>query len=144
MADKPRADLYESGPMHERRRSTVASVNLNKNLDAKYVSLSSRLASAELTIARIHNPLGDIPQEALFADVEAFCQKNGLADKTALMQKGALVAQNPGNYENMGLEEDQKEALRIEVSLSTSWWEYGITLQRTPTSGSTHSNCTSL
>ena len=69
--------------------------------------------------SRIHNPLADIPQDALFADVEAFCRETGLDDKVGLMQKGALVAQNPGNYENLGLEEDEKEALRIEVQSST-------------------------
>jgi hypothetical protein len=30
-----RASYYELGPNMERRRSTVADINLNKNLDAK-------------------------------------------------------------------------------------------------------------
>jgi hypothetical protein len=51
----------------------------------------------------------------LYADVAAFCNEHGLADKIPIMQRGALVAQNPGDFESMDLEEDEKESLRIEV-----------------------------
>jgi Sugar (and other) transporter len=76
-------------------------------------------------VTRVSNPLADIPQDVLFADVEAFCEESGMADVTPLMKKGALVAQNPANYENIGLEEDEKETLRIEV---TRKWKHPMKL----------------
>lgn len=45
---------------------------------------------------RISNPLGGIPKDVLLADVVAFAEENGLSEHTAMLQKGALVAQNPG------------------------------------------------
>lgn len=49
-------------------------------------------------------------------DVEAFASAKGLNDKLDLLRKGALIAQNPANYENLDiLEEDEKDALRFEV-----------------------------
>lgn len=52
----------------------------------------------------------------LLADVERFATENGLTEHTALLKKGALVAQDPGNYENLDLAEDEKAALRTEVT----------------------------
>lgn len=34
-------------------------------------------------------------------DVEDFCRQYELADEIEIFQKGALVAQDPDNYENM-------------------------------------------
>lgn len=49
-------------------------------------------------------------------DVEEFAHEYSLQDIAPLLKKGALVAQNPGEFENVeGLEEDEKEALRDEV-----------------------------
>ncbi|EXJ94954.1 hypothetical protein A1O1_00072 [Capronia coronata CBS 617.96] len=108
MAEK-RAEYFEDGPTQERRRrSTVASVNLNKNLDAK-----------------ISNPLADIPRDVLLADVDAFAEENNLTDIIPMLRKGALVAQDPANYESLDLEEDEKEALRIEV---TRKWKHPLSL----------------
>lgn len=74
---------------------------------------------------RIANPLADIPRESLLADVERFAAEKGLNEHVNLLKKGALVAQDPGNYENMDLEEDEKEALRIEV---TRKWKHPMLL----------------
>lgn len=50
------------------------------------------------------------------ADAELFATESGLSDMTALIRKGALVAQNPHHFENMPeLTDDEREALRDEV-----------------------------
>ncbi|KAM3481803.1 hypothetical protein MY8738_004299 [Beauveria namnaoensis] len=75
-------------------------------------------AIAETAEAEIKNPLVGIPREDLFARVTAFQQEKGLPeDILPLLQKGALVAQNPAGFEELGdLDEDDKEALRREVT----------------------------
>lgn len=45
---------------------------------------------------RISNPLGGIPKDVLMEDVTAFAEETGLTEHTAMLKKGALVAQNPG------------------------------------------------
>ncbi|KIW63945.1 hypothetical protein PV04_08907 [Phialophora macrospora] len=94
------ADHYEKGPSQERRRSSIVDLNRDKNLDAK-----------------ISNPLADIPREDLLADVEDFATRHGMTSELELLQKGALVAQNPGQFENLSILDDaEKESLRIEVN----------------------------
>lgn len=49
-------------------------------------------------------------------DVEEFAEEYGLQDITPLLKKGALVAQNPGEFENVeGLVDDERDCLRNEV-----------------------------
>ena len=45
---------------------------------------------------RISNPLGGIPKDVLMADVASFAEEVGMTEQTSLLQKGALIAQNPG------------------------------------------------
>lgn len=49
----------------------------------------------------IKNPLAGLSKEELFADVEEFAEKNNMKDYIELLRKGALVAQNPGDFENL-------------------------------------------
>lgn len=49
-------------------------------------------------------------------DVELFAAENGLDDKVHFLKKGALIAQDPGNFEHLDLEEDEKAALRLEIT----------------------------
>ncbi|CAO2648289.1 Nn.00g075560.m01.CDS01 [Neocucurbitaria sp. VM-36] len=80
------------------RRETLASLNLNKNLDAK-----------------VSNPLSGIPHDALMRDVEDFAREKDLADIVGYLKKGALVAQDPGHFEEIEmLEEEEKQHLRQE------------------------------
>lgn len=66
--------------------------------------------------ARIKNPLQGKTQGELFEDVEAFTAQYGLQDITDLVKKGALVAQNPAEFENVsGLTDDERNVLRDEV-----------------------------
>jgi len=49
-------------------------------------------------------------------NVEHFASEYGLQEITPLLKKGALVAQNPGEFENVeGLQDDEMEAIRDEV-----------------------------
>ena len=49
-------------------------------------------------------------------DVEEFAQANDLMDVLPLLTRGALVAQDPPNFESVpGITEEEKEAIRNEV-----------------------------
>ncbi|KAG5924098.1 hypothetical protein E4U42_004752 [Claviceps africana] len=67
----------------------------------------------------IENPLQHLSREELLAKVSAFHQQKRLQDHItiSLLQKGALVAQDPANFENLDLLDDaDKDALRQEVT----------------------------
>jgi hypothetical protein len=52
------------------------------------------------------------------ADVERFAQEKGLTDKVDLLKKGALVAQDPANFDQLEqLNEDEKNFLRTSIIL---------------------------
>ena len=52
-------------------------------------------------------------------DVEAFAYEKGLVEYVPLLRKGALIAQDPTNYDTIGgeeaLQDDEKLAIRNEV-----------------------------
>ncbi|KAJ4402450.1 hypothetical protein N0V91_007164 [Didymella pomorum] len=84
--------------INDARRSSVASVNLNKNLDAK-----------------VSNPLIGVPHDTLMRDVEDFAREHDLEDIIEHLKKGALVAQSPNYFDNIGmLVEEDKQYLRFE------------------------------
>ncbi|PKS11686.1 hypothetical protein jhhlp_001674 [Lomentospora prolificans] len=65
----------------------------------------------------IRNPLKGIPRETLLENVTRFHQEKGLPeDMLPVLKRGALVAQDPAGFETMDLEEEEKEALRQEVT----------------------------
>ncbi|KAI1850572.1 hypothetical protein JX265_004282 [Neoarthrinium moseri] len=80
---------------------------------AQHVDLNTNLE------AKIKNPLKGIPREQLMKDVEAFAHEKDLVEYIPLLRKGALVAQDPANAENIdgpeALDEVEKAALRFEV-----------------------------
>ncbi len=66
---------------------------------------------------RIKNPLAGITREQLIEDVDLFAKENDLMDILPLLQKGALVAQNPGMIDTIPeLDEADREVLRRERS----------------------------
>ncbi len=69
--------------------------------------------------SRIQNPLAGIPHDILLRDVEAFINEKGLSEHALLFQKGALVAQDPTNYEDLSgahqLDTTEVDDLRNEV-----------------------------
>ena len=82
-----------------------------------------------LTQLRISNPLAGVPTDVLLANVEDFAQRTGLTNEVDLLKRGALVAQNPGNYENVTeLSEEERDALRLEV---TKKWSHPFKLYMT-------------
>ncbi|BFZ58126.1 hypothetical protein PYCC9005_005185 [Savitreella phatthalungensis] len=67
--------------------------------------------------ARISNPLQFLTKDQLLADVDNFCSENGLGAEQEIIRKGALVAQNPQEFENIGeLSSDDVAHLREEVT----------------------------
>ena len=68
---------------------------------------------------RIQNPLAGISTALLLREVEDFANEHGLEEVIPLLRKGALVARDPANYEEIsGLEklnDAEVEALRDEV-----------------------------
>ncbi|KAI2615166.1 hypothetical protein GGR54DRAFT_311083 [Hypoxylon sp. NC1633] len=80
-----------------------AHVNINRNPSAK-----------------ISNPLAGIPLEHLLDQVAVFSEWHGLTDYTALMRKGAVVAQDPTGFEDIkgpeALDAEEIDALRRETA----------------------------
>ncbi|OBT58759.1 hypothetical protein VE04_00719 [Pseudogymnoascus sp. 24MN13] len=99
-ADGPTSEEYKRTSSEEGHHADH--VNLNANLEA-----------------RIQNPLAAIPRETLFRQVDAFAEEKGLTEHTELIRKGALVAQDPTNYEGIygeyALSPLEVEDLRNEV-----------------------------
>ncbi|KAF8506132.1 hypothetical protein JB92DRAFT_752413 [Gautieria morchelliformis] len=86
----PTPDDLEKLPQH---------VNLNANITA-----------------RIQNPLAGIPCKKLLANVDEFARERGMEDILPILWKGALVAQNPPDFESIvELEPAEREALQNEV-----------------------------
>lgn len=73
------------------------------------------LKTLPLITPRVSNPLAEIPIETLAKDVEEFAETNGLGHITPLLKKGALVARDPAAYEELDLDDSEREALRKEV-----------------------------
>ncbi|KAF8645383.1 hypothetical protein AX16_007885 [Volvariella volvacea WC 439] len=76
-----------------------------------------RIDLANNVQAKIQNPLYGIPRETLFAQVEDFAREKGMEDITPLLKKGALLAQNPKDFENISeLDEADREIIRRETT----------------------------
>ena len=74
----------------------------------------------------IKNPLAGMSKAELMADVEAFAQRNDMQEQLDLLRKGALIAQNPADFENIAeLNDEDRAALRIEV---TRRWKHPFQL----------------
>ncbi|EOD43104.1 putative sugar transporter protein [Neofusicoccum parvum UCRNP2] len=75
-------------------------INLNSNIEAK-----------------IKNPLAGLSKEQLAYQVEEFAKEHNMTDRLDLLQRGALVAQDPAEFESVpGLTDEEKDALRNEVT----------------------------
>ncbi|KAJ4318036.1 hypothetical protein N0V94_004637 [Neodidymelliopsis sp. IMI 364377] len=68
-------------------------------------------------MGEIQNPLTGIPKEKLLDDVERFARDHNLADELPYLSKGALVAQDPENFEIITeLDDSDRQTLRTEKS----------------------------
>lgn len=60
--------------------------------------------------------MAGIPRDVLLGNVEEFAAEFDLQEHVHLLQKGALVAQDPKNFEQVDeLNADEREALRNET-----------------------------
>ena len=67
--------------------------------------------------ARIQNPLHGISRGTLLDQVEDFAREKDLLDVVDILKKGALLAQNPKDFENIPeLDEKDKEVIRRETT----------------------------
>jgi hypothetical protein len=75
---------------------------------------------------RIRNPLVGVPKDQLIEDVTQFATTHGLNDILPLLQKGALVAQNPHDLDRVdGLEASERADIEMEL---TYRWRHPRTL----------------
>ena len=71
----------------------------------------------EEAVRYIENPLAVKSREAVIRDVKRFVQEVGITDDEEVFIKGALVARDPDNFENIPeLTDEDKAALRKEVT----------------------------
>ncbi|KAL2166969.1 hypothetical protein VTG60DRAFT_1927 [Thermothelomyces hinnuleus] len=111
MADSGSSDSIRPG---NDQPKGVAGTSLEKGFShSEHVNLNANLE------ARIKNPLEGIPRDELMSRVHIFAEEKGLTEHIELLRKGALVAQDPENFENIdgdeALTEEEKMALRKEV-----------------------------
>lgn len=81
---------------------------------------------------RIENPLAGIPRDTLLLEVEKFAEEKALTEHVDILKKGALVAQDPLNYEDItgehSLTDAEIEDLRNEILHK---WRHPMTLYLT-------------
>jgi hypothetical protein len=96
----------------------VISVSMRIWAQSKFLDLKRTISPAN-TRFRIRNPLAGIPRDTLLQQVTDFAHEKGLEEHLPLFKKGALVAQDPGNYEDItgaeSLTPEEVEFLRDEV-----------------------------
>lgn len=76
--------------------------------------------------AMLENPLANKPRESVIRDARRFAREHGMEEDEEDFVKGALVAQNPDDFENIPeLSDEDKNALRFEL---THKWRQPFTL----------------
>jgi hypothetical protein len=76
--------------------------------------------------AMLENPLAGKSRESVIRDARRFARDHGMAEDEDDFVKGALVAREPDNFENIPeLSEEDKAALRFEI---THKWRQPFTL----------------
>ncbi|KAI0070188.1 hypothetical protein K474DRAFT_895367 [Panus rudis PR-1116 ss-1] len=119
MPDQHRSRLGLSRSMRQRLQiqslSSVEkkeSVSYSETGDAKHIDNVDRNINAKLA-----NPLHGIPQDQLMEDAARFADEHGLGHLRETFKKGALVAQNPQEFESLTvLNEEDKNVLRREIT----------------------------
>lgn len=62
---------------------------------------------------RIDIPLAKIPRDTLLRDVAQFARYNKLVDTFPRLRKGAFIAQDPDAYEELELDDDGRNVIRL-------------------------------
>ncbi|KAG6054802.1 hypothetical protein E4U17_003449 [Claviceps sp. LM77 group G4] len=79
--------------------------------------------------AKLRNPLQGISRDQLMQDVESFAQQRGLQGQTAILRKGALVAQDPSNIQSInGPEKLTDRELKVLNEEITHKWRMPLRL----------------
>ncbi|KAK0117785.1 hypothetical protein ONS95_012110 [Cadophora gregata] len=100
--------------------------NENESRDTRSASLIAKEGPLDehgmvAVSAKLKNPLSGMTKDELLTDVEAFAKEKDLENILPLLQRGALVAQNSRNFENVSdLTENEKVWLRKET---TNRWQ---------------------
>lgn len=104
-------------PSVEKRDNASISMNERASSDTdSFRNLNAKLA----------NPLAHISHEQLMEDAKIFAETHGLEELVVEFQKGALVAQDPSQFEALTqLDEEDKDVFRREI---THKWDQPITL----------------
>ncbi|KAI3401167.1 hypothetical protein diail_313 [Diaporthe ilicicola] len=102
MSSKPQHEAHSHAEKGTHHSTAIHGTDLTTNLEAK-----------------IKNPLAGIPKHELISQVEVFADEKCLAEYTDLLKKGALIAQDPDNYDNISgeyrLTTEECAALQAEV-----------------------------
>lgn len=77
----------------------------------------------------VRNPLAHLSREKLLSDVDHFVEEKKLQEHKSLIQRGALLAQNPTAFDNISeLSEEEKQVVHHEL---THKWAHPLTLYMT-------------
>lgn len=91
------------------------SISIEKQGDAATAREWAQDVNSTTTNTKLKNPLAGLTREQLLNDVEAFAKEKDLEHILDDLRKGALVAQDPREFEQMdALTESEKELLRRE------------------------------
>ncbi|KAI5481021.1 sugar transporter [Pseudohyphozyma bogoriensis] len=78
---------------------------------------------------KLMNPLAGISRQQLMRDVEIFAQQKGLEDRLDMLKKGALLSQEPMEYDSIDiLSQEEKDSIRYEHA---NKWSHPFTLYAT-------------
>ncbi|KAJ0117209.1 hypothetical protein J7T55_003619 [Diaporthe amygdali] len=92
----------------------------------KAIHHSTAIHGTDLTAnldAKIKNPLAGIPKHELMSQVEDFADEKCLVEYTDILKKGALIAQDPENYDNILGEHQltQEECMALQAEVKHKW-----------------------
>ncbi|OQV01316.1 hypothetical protein CLAIMM_06697 [Cladophialophora immunda] len=104
------ATKFDQVVAHEEHHSSGSDIEKSVHRSDAGVDLNHN------TSAKITNPLAGIPAEELLQDVKNFAQGNDLVDILLLLERGALVAQDPAAFDSVdGITDAEKTALQDEI-----------------------------
>ncbi|KAL2194088.1 hypothetical protein P885DRAFT_71652 [Corynascus similis CBS 632.67] len=114
MADSGSSDSIQPGNNQPGDYKGVAGSPLEKGVShTEHVDLNANLE------AKIKNPLEGLSRDELMSRVHVFAEEKGLTEHIDVLRKGALVAQDPENFEAIDgaetLTQEERDVLRKEV-----------------------------
>ena len=110
---------------HVELRDTAEWVSHSPDLRQPGTRTRTRKSNANANVT-LENPLAKVAHEQLLADAAEFARAHGLHAYAETIQKGALLAQDPGAFETLPmLDEEDRRVLRREV---THKWDHPWTL----------------